>query len=254
MSDMLHSVINKARDDFKNSINDTIESKFALLESKIRDSQNFENPANLKYLQDYIKKEIGSLKDTNTNVYESDLLSIKNELMSFISSHLAKKDEMQVPTGHNISDNLVIERIEPEEPVFSPLEVGDTTYWLDSDYKVYKETEEGYEEINGTYDPETGELELEEEDNDEDACEADACEADEDSCEADDDEEDACEADEDACEADEEDEEEEAVETDEFTYKNKTYYRDSSNNVYNAEGDTIGIWTGSVVKFIIKTA
>jgi hypothetical protein len=233
MSDMLHSVINKARDDFKNSINDTIESKFALLESKIRDSQNFENPANLKYLQDYIKKEIGSLKDTNTNVYESGLLSIKNELMSFISSHLAKKDEMQVPTGHNISDNLVIERIEPEEPVFSPLEVGDTTYWLDSDYKVYKETEEGYEEINGTYDPETGELELED---------------DEDACEADDDEEDE----EDACEADEE--EEEAVETEEFTYKNKTYYRDSSNNVYNAEGDTIGIWTGSVVKFIIKTA
>jgi hypothetical protein len=236
MSDMLHSVINKARDDFKNSINDTIESKFALLESKIRDSQNFENPANLKYLQDYIKKEIGSLKDTNTNVYESGLLSIKNELMTFISSHLTKKDEMQVPTGHNISDNLVIERIEPEEPVFSPLEVGDTTYWLDSDYKVYKETEEGYEEINGTYDPETGELELEDEEDDDDEAEEDACE-------------------EDACEEDEEDEEEEeAVETEEFTYKNKTYYRDSSNNVYNAEGDTIGIWTGSVVKFIIKTA
>ena len=227
MTDMLHSVINKARDDFKNSINDTIESKFALLESKIRDSQNLENPANLKYLQDYIKKEISSLKDANTNVYESGLLSIKNELMTFISSHLTKKEEPQIPTGHNISDNLVIKHIEPEEPVFSPLEVGDTTYWLDSEYKLYKETEEGYEEINGTYDPETGELELE----DEDACEADE---------------------EDEASEDDEEEEDDAVETEEFTYKNKIYYRDSSNNVYNADGDTIGIWTGSVIKFIIK--
>jgi hypothetical protein len=233
MTDMLHSIINKARDDFKNSINDTIESKFALLESKIRDSQNFENPANLKYLQDYIKKEIGSLKDANTNVCETGLLSIKNELMTFISSHLNKKEEPQIPTGHNISDNLVIERIEPEEPVFSPLEVGDKTYWLDSEYKLYKETEEGYEEINGTYDPETGELELED-----DASETEE----EDACETEEDEDDACE-----------EEEDEAVETEEFTYKNKTYYRDSSNNVYNADGDTIGIWTGSVVKFIIKT-
>ena len=242
MIDMLHSVINKARDDFKNSINDTIEMKFALLESKIRDSQNTatsENPANLKYLQDYIKKEIGSLKDANTNVYESGLLSIKNELMTFISSQLTKK-EPQIPTGHNISDNLVIkrvehvERVEPEkveeaeEPVFSPLEVGDKTYWLDSEYKLYKETEEGYEEINGTYDPETGELELE----------------DDDEASEDDDEDEASEA----------EDEEEAVETEEFTYKNKTYYRDSNNNVYNADGDTIGIWTGSVIKFIIKTA
>lgn len=235
MTDMLHSVINKARDDFKNSINDTIEMKFALLESKIRDSQNTgtsENPANLKYLQDYIKKEISSLKDANTNVYESGLLSIKNELMTFISSQLIKKNEPQIPTGHNISDNLVIERVkakEVEEPVFSPLEVGDKTYWLDSEYKLYKETEEGYEEINGTYNPETGELELEEDEDD-----ASEVEDDDDASEAED--------------------EEETEEAEEFTYKNKTYYRDSNNNVYNADGDTIGIWTGSVIKFIIKTA
>lgn len=233
MTDMLHSLINKARDDLKNSINDTIEMKFALLESKIRDSQNIVNPeqnGNLKSLQDYIKKEISSLKDANTNICESGLLSIKNELMSFIGTSKAS----QIPTGHNISDNLVIERIEPEEAkesVFTPLEVGDETYWLDSDYKLYKETDEGYEEINGTYDPETGELTLEEED-----------EADEDATEA--------EAEEDEIE----ETEEETEEAEEFTYKNKTYYRDSNNNVYNAEGDTIGIWTGSVIKFIIKTA
>jgi hypothetical protein len=148
--------------------------------------------------------------------------------MSFIGTSKAS----QIPTGHNISDNLVIERIEPEEakePVFTPLEVGDETYWLDSDYKLYKETEEGYEEINGTYDPETGELELEE---DEASKEEDEAEEEDEGSE----------------------EEDEGVEAEEFTYKNKTYYRDSNNNVYNADGDTIGIWNGSVIKFIIKTA
>ena len=72
---------------------------------------------------------------------------------------------------------------------------------------VYKETDEGYEEI-GTYDTETGNLDIEDAD--------------------------------------------EAIETTEFTYKGKTYYRDEDNNVYNEEGEEIGLWTGTVVKFSLK--
>jgi hypothetical protein len=80
---------------------------------------------------------------------------------------------------------------------------------VDKNFVAYKETDEGYKEI-GTYDTETGNLDIEDSD------------------------------------------EENAIETTEFTYKGNTYYRDEDNNVYNEDGDEIGIWTGTVVKFIVK--
>jgi hypothetical protein len=116
------------------------------------------------------------------------------------------------------------EPVETEgETKFTPLEVGDMVYWLDDDHVVYKETEEGFEAI-GSYDPESGELSLEEEDE----------EAEE-------------ETEQEEVEAEEEDEEEEL---EEFEYKGKTYYRDTDNMVYNDQLEQVGFWTGS--KLVVK--
>lgn len=275
MSDKLHGVIVKMRDELKSSlsefINETLNTRFAILESKVRDT-------------------VVSAETSPSQVTKNDMLHLKDELVNIILS-MNKRD-----TGVNqalfepkptISNNLIIERkvdtgftyeralkvnaelnkqrekiieeqhkkvmeklvepeeVEPEEvesegeveeaeeaeeseeeeeeveeeaeseaPKFTPLEVGDETYWLDEANAVYKETEEGYEEI-GSYDPDTGELNIEE------------------------------------GEGEEVEAEDEEIETIEFTFKGKTYLRDEENNVYNEEGEEVGKWTGTAIKFPI---
>ena len=85
-------------------------------------------------------------------------------------------------------------------------------------YQIYKETEEGYEEI-GSYDPDTGELNIEEGEGEDEGEEVEA--------------------------------EDEEIETVEFTFKGKTYLRDEENNVYNEDGEEVGKWTGTAIKFPI---
>jgi len=262
MSDKLHGVIVKMRDELKSSlsefINETLNTRFAILESKVRDT-------------------VVSQETSPSQVTKNDMLNLKDELVNIILSmkdlkgHKAINEEL-FEKKPSISNNLVIGRrtdtshiyeravevqrnlneqrekiieehhkkaielseseaesdeveevegaAESEAPKFTPLEVGDETYWLDEANAVYKETEEGYEEI-GSYDPDTGELNIEEGEVEEEV------------------------------EGEEVEAEDEEIETVEFLFKGKTYLRDEENNVYNEEGEEVGKWTGTAIKFPI---
>ena len=229
MSDFLHKVITTFRDSFKSSIFETIENKFAVLESQLRDQNinttNFVNKDEFNEVTSALNKIIPVIEDFVSQKYLMDEMRNKVE-------HLTTMNEIKAVQYSPTTKNIVIEH-EPvanvkmdvvpmwtcpnedveipdcESPTkFTPLEVDGTTYWLDNDHVVYKETDEGYEEI-GSYDPETGEISMEDEEM-----------------------------------------EEEGVETEEFKYKGKTYFRDEDNNVYNAEGEEVGTWTGTSVKFV----
>jgi hypothetical protein len=116
----------------------------------------------------------------------------------------------EMPTCVSCTTSIV----DCEEPTkFTPLEIDGKTYWLDDDHVVYKETEEGYEQV-GSYDPESGEVAIEDDEEEQE---------------------------------EEEEEEEEGIETEEFIFKGQTYYRDSDNNVYNEDGDQLGIWNGKKI-------
>jgi hypothetical protein len=122
------------------------------------------------------------------------------------------EEEVEVEVEEEVEEEEDVEETEVEETEenkFTPIEHNGKQYMVDKNFVAYKETDEGYKEI-GTYDTETGNLDIEDSD------------------------------------------EENAIETTEFTYKGNTYYRDEDNNVYNEDGDEIGIWTGTVVKFIVK--
>ena len=231
MSDFLHKVITTFRDSFKSSIFETIENKFAVLESQLRDQNinttNFVNKDEFNEVTSALNKIIPVIEDFVSQKYLMDEMRNKVE-------HLTTMNEIKAVQYSPTTKNIVIEHepvanmkmdgvwvgARPNEEVeipdcesptkFTPLEVDGTTYWLDNDHIVYKETDEGYEEI-GSYDPETGEISMEDE---------------------------------------EMEEEEEGVEMEEFKYKGKTYFRDEDNNVYNAEGEEVGTWTGTSVKFV----
>ena len=244
MFDNLHSAMTKARSDIIGSINNIFDNRFSLLESQVRDCSTANNVGhneieNIKLeLHRYVHSELNSvtialMNDTRAQ-FEVFKENIKNELQT-IKNELVKKNDVPLVCSPSISNNLVVERkdessimmceeeeveveseveIEEEEAEpqnkFSLVERNNKKYWVDENLVVYKETEEGYEEI-GTYNTETGDLDIENEEK-----------------------------------------EEEAVETVEFTYKGTTYYRDQENNVYDEDGEEIGIWTGSVVKFSLK--
>jgi hypothetical protein len=254
MFDNLHSGMVTMRNDLLNSIQQLFDQKFAVLESRVRDysadieprdtmAQNIENIK--AELHDHIHSELNNLVASlikNTRDELDDFKTkIRIEIESLITRRESKVQGMPVISSPSISHNLVVERkqdeedtktimvsedvdieveseaeveseVEDEEKKFSPLEVGDKTYWLDENLVVYKETDDGYVEI-GTYDAESGELDI----------------------------------------VDDE-EEEEGIQTTEFTYKGNTYFRDEDNNVYNEDGEEIGIWTGTVVKFSIRSA
>jgi hypothetical protein len=235
----------KARSDIIGSINNIFDNRFSLLESQVRDCSTPNNVGhneieNIKLkLHRYVHSELNSvtialMNDTRAQ-FEVFKENIKNELQS-IKNELVKKNDVPLVCSPSISNNLVVERkdessimmceeeeaeveseveIEEEEEAepqnkFSLVERNNKKYWVDENLVVYKETEEGYEEI-GTYNTETGDLDIENEEK-----------------------------------------EEEAVETVEFTYKCVTYYRDQENTVYDEDGEEIGLWTGSVVKFSLK--
>jgi len=245
MFDNLHSAMTKARSDIIGSINNIFDNRFSLLESQVRDCSTPNNVGhneieNIKLkLHRYVHSELNSvtialMNDTRAQ-FEVFKENIKNELQS-IKNELVKKNDVPLVCSPSISNNLVVERkdessimmceeeeaeveseveIEEEEEAepqnkFSLVERNNKKYWVDENLVVYKETEEGYEEI-GTYNTETGDLDIENEEK-----------------------------------------EEEAVETVEFTYKGVTYYRDQENTVYDEDGEEIGLWTGSVVKFSLK--
>jgi len=271
MFDNLHSGMVNMRNELMVSFQQLFDQKFAVLESHIRD---YSAPSDTQKktideikleLHSYVHSELNSVVLAlikNTRDEFNDLKhTIRTEIESIISAREAKICNLPVTSSPSISHNLVVERKQEEEDTktimisedvdvevkgevevesevgvesevdvesevesevevevesevetkFSPLEVGDKTYWLDENLVVYKDTEEGYVEI-GTYDAESGELDIEDDD------------------------------------------EEEGIQTTEFTYKGKTYFRDEDNNVYNADGEEIGIWTGNVVKFVIRSA
>ena len=250
MLDNLHSAMTKARSEIMGSINNIFDNRFSLLESQVRDCSAMGSVGNNEIenikleLHRYVHSELNSvtvalMNDTRAQ-FEVFKDNIKNELQS-IKNELTKKNEAPLVCSPSISNNLVVERkdessimlceevevdaeqeveseveVEEEQEVeeeaepenkFSLVERNNKKYWVDENLVVYKETEEGYEEI-GTYNTETGDLDIEKE--------------------------------------------EEGIETVEFTYKGVTYYRDQDNTVYNEDGDEIGLWTGSVVKFSLK--
>jgi hypothetical protein len=88
-------------------------------------------------------------------------------------------------------------------------------YFMDAESSVYVETDEGYEEI-GKYNPTLDCIEGAEEEDIEEEVEEEV------------------------------EENEEAVEVEEFIYKNKTYQRDNENNVYD-DGEHIGTWNGKKI-------
>jgi hypothetical protein len=84
---------------------------------------------------------------------------------------------MDFSTSPNISNNIVVERpevtsMEEMESIadshdgLERLEIDDDVYWLNEENIVFKDTDNGLEEI-GTYDRETGEIEVKDEDTDE---------------------------------------------------------------------------------------
>ena len=236
MSDFLHKVITKFRDSFKNSIFETIDSKFAVLESQLRDENidiNTTKFVNKDDFSAFTSKLIPVIENFVEIKAKVDHLTTVNELKAVQHSPNTKNVVIEHQSVMNMSIPVVKMDVVPmwarpneeveipdcESPTkFTPLEVDGTTYWLDNDHIVYKETDEGYEEI-GSYDPETGEISIEDDEEEE---------------------------------KDEvmEEEEEEGVEAEEFKYKGKTYLRDAENNVYNEDGEEVGTWTGLTIKFI----
>jgi hypothetical protein len=134
--------------------------------------------------------------------------------LEFVNPHTSKDDisepeeaiEAKCEGSVDEEAEAATEDVE-DDAEFTQMEVDGSTYYLDKENNVYKETDEGYEQI-GTYDPESGELSLDD---------------------------------------DEEESASEAVETEEFVYKGKTYYRDAENTVYDEDGDVIGMWTGTKI-------
>jgi hypothetical protein len=259
MFDNLHSGMANMRNELLTSIHQLFDQKFAVLESRIRDcAVNIapkesvapkESIEDIKAeLHDYVHSELNSVVIALMKKTYDDLDDFKNKIRAEFAeaNRESKVQGLPIVSSPSISHNLVVERKqdeieedtktimisedvdvevesaaeveededEDEENKFSPLKVGDKTYWLDQNLVVYKEIDDGYVEI-GTYDAESGELDIVDDDDDE---------------------------------------EEGAVETTEFTYKGKTYLRDEDNNVYNEDGEEIGIWTGTVVKFSIRSA
>ena len=239
MADSLHKVITKFRDNFKNSIIETIDGKFAILESQLRD-ENIDTGkfVNQDQFTAFTSKLIPVIEDFVETKAKVDHLTTVNELKAVQHSPNTKNVVIEHQRVTNLTmptpipvvkmdvvpmwarPNEEVEIPDCESPTkFTPLEVDGTTYWLDNDHVVYKETDEGYEEI-GSYDPETGEISIEDEDEDEETME------------------------------EVEEEEDEGVEAEEFKYKGKTYFRDGDNNVYNEDGEEVGTWTGSTIKFV----
>jgi len=271
MFDNLHSAMTRVRSEMMGSINEMLDTKLSVLESRVRDcsqdnvNNNVNNNANNNAIENiklelhrYVHSELNSVTIALMNSMREQLEVFKINILSQLDNirNSLPKNEPFV-CSPSISNNLVVERKDEssimmceeedveveaeveeaeadteveeaevedeeveaeveeaevdveEENKFRPIEHGDKTYWVDKNFVVYKETDEGYEEI-GTYDTETGNLDIEDAD------------------------------------------EENAIETTEFTYKGKTYYRDEDNNVYNEDSEEIGIWTGTVVKFIVK--
>ncbi len=98
------------------------------------------------------------------------------------------------------------EEEDDDSPPLKKVVIKGVTYYMDEDHAVYHETDDGYEQV-GIYNPKTDSVDLIEDDDDD---------------------------------------EEDAVEVEEFTYKGKTYQRDSDNNVY-LDGDHIGMWNGKKI-------
>jgi hypothetical protein len=164
MSDKLHSIISKMRDELKtnisNLVTELLDTRFAVLESMIRDTTSEETL--------YVTKNY--------------LANFKNEITASIRSQLEEVHTkaplvMEFSSSPSISNNIVVERPEASsmEEVESiadshdgleRLEIDDDVYWLNEDNVVFKDTDSGLEEI-GTYNSETGEIEVKDEDTDE---------------------------------------------------------------------------------------
>jgi hypothetical protein len=164
MSDKLHSIISKMRDELKmnisNLVTELLDTRFAVLESMIRDTTS----------------------DDTLYVTKNYLANFKNEITASIRSQLQEVHTkaplvMDFSTSPNISNNIVVERpevtsMEEMESIadshdgLERLEIDDDVYWLNEDNIVFKDTDNGLEEI-GTYDRETGEIEVKDEDTDE---------------------------------------------------------------------------------------
>ncbi len=248
MSDALHSVLKQVRDSYLDGLSQTIHSLFANLESKIRDVQvetrasgDFVTKKEFNELKERIDTQIVPvlnrivpdlnaitpiLVDWKTNMAElkgmfdslqKSVASSANVVVSKPAGVVVDLVEETSTEATPVAEEEEEEELAPKdddsaEPSFTAMEVDGKTYWLDDDHIVYKETEEGYEQI-GSYDPETGELEVEDEEEPEE-------------------------------------EEGDSEELESFEYKGKTYYRDSENIVYNEEVEEVGIWTGS--KIVVK--
>lgn len=101
------------------------------------------------------------------------------------------------------------EEEDDEEPDLRPLQYKGEQYFVDADNSLYKETDEGYEEV-GKWDAKMKIATFYEE------------------------------------EAASEEEEEDAIEVEDFVYKGTTYQRDAENNVY-LDGEQVGTWNGKKI-------
>jgi len=244
MADQLHTVITQFRDSYLTELKNNLYNVFASLESKIRDTLHTSPPPTndiqtIKNLLEEMKQSRNVIVQNPINSMgyhpftslptETKYLTVFNDAPSSTSSVCDHQEFTTIPSAKSAvneetscksSSTSIVDCEEPTK--FTPLEIDGTTYWLDDDHIVYKETEEGYEEV-GSFDPESGEVVIEQDDVEEEE------------------EEEEEEAEE------EEEEEEEGIETEEFIFKGQTYYRDSDNNVYNEDGEQLGIWNGKKI-------
>jgi len=240
MADSLHTALSQFRDTVLNAV--------AGLEFKLRDlSKDSPKDSPKDSTTDYITA-IDRLHKQNEHLVSSNqyIISSIKSLEENISSLKAipKKTDSEYSTEilnimKPVSENIVVTEVDkfanitPDEPELEKFVVDDLEYYKDTDNNVYVKKGDDYEQV-GEWDPSENTLGLYDEDEEEDE-EVVEDEEDEEVVEAEDEE------------VVEDEDEEEAVECESFEYKGITYLRDSENNVYNDEGETIGVWTGKKV-------
>lgn len=288
MADSLHSVVRQVRDTYLEGLTSTVNTLFATLESKIRDTLpapssttvaiatpvvgNYVSKDEFHQLKELVENDVipmlnGIVPQLNTLIpnfvnYKNDMASLKTmygELASSLKEYKAKVDSSRnpiiqmgvVPTPSVEKKQIVEEDVEEEEVEVNELtgfEFNKKVYWRSNENDVFKKIDDESYEQVGTYDPKTKKVTFDEEVEVDVEAEKEV-EVEEE--EVEEEEEGEVEEEEEEVEAEEEGEvEEEEEELAEFEYKGKTYYRDTENIVYNENLEQVGFWTGS--KLVVK--
>ena len=236
MADSLHTALSQFRDTVLNAV--------AGLEFKLRDLSKDSTKdctnTSIEYINaiDRLHKQNEHLVSSNQYIISS-IKSLEENISSLKS--IPKKTDSEYSTEilnivKPVSENIVVTELAKSEPELEKLVVDGVEYYKDTDNNVYVKKGDNYEQV-GEWDPSENTLGLYDEE-DEDLQEDEEIEVVETEEEVEETEEEVEET---------EEEVEEAVECESFEYKGITYLRDSENNVYNDEGETIGVWTGKKV-------